>query len=165
MTSTAIPDALDALKTIVFAVDPTPYDKALSAFAYPKEYADINVADPDLPMIIVGKDRAGGTIIKYTWGKSLHRWIAIVEILFCPSARMNDDLAAEQEKMSWGWVEGIDNALKDTANTNLSGTVDGIGHSQEGEPDVQMSYDYGELGVFKRDFYGLHIEIPVFQII
>jgi len=161
--TTAIPDALDALKTLAFAIDPAPYDKALAAFAYPKNYADINVADPDLPMIIVGKDRVDGTILKYTFKASIHRWVAIVEVLMCPSARMNDELYAKQEVESWGWVEKMEEVLR--ADPTITGTVDTIGHSQEGAPDVRIAYEYGELGLFKRDFYGLHMEIPVIQMV
>lgn len=161
--TTAIPDALDELKTLTLAIDPSPYDKALSAFAYPKDYADINVANPALPMIITGKARASGTIVKYTWNASIHRWLAIVEIFMCESARMNDQLAAQQEIESWGWVEKMEEALR--ADPTINGSVHTLGHSQDGEPDVRIEYEYGELGLFKRDFYGLHMEIPVIQMV
>lgn len=162
-TVSEIPDALNALKALMLTIDPAPHDKALSAFVYPEEYKDIHVPDMDLPMVLVYQDMVeGGTYTPATWGGAFHRWIAVVEVYFCESARMNEALEAEQVAASRGWHGLTELALR--ANSNLSDTVHLIGRTSDGQADAK-SYTYGKGGLASRDFQVLQMAIPIVQLV
>jgi hypothetical protein len=150
-----ITNALDALKTALAGIDPTPQPRPHNVYVYPGDYGSMDYND--LPFIVVAQRvNQRFSFGPVTHGVGHHRWQAEIMVMLAkgPLTRMSDGATAEAKQVSW--LFALSKILFD--NQGLDGNALALG-------DAERLFDYqiGHLELDTRVFWGLHVQVPVLQ--
>lgn len=151
-------DALNALKTILAGIDPSPEPSPVNIWVLPDDEERINIVQ--FPVMIVRQaTNRSITVQRYTSGMGKHRWPIEVLLLLAndPQADRKQWAAAERKRYPWRGAMEILLA----GNQKLNNTVQSIG----GEAPDHFMYRVGKLNnpFLIKPYWGIRFEILVTQ--
>jgi len=157
-----ITGALDALKTLLAGLDPSPQPTPTAVYQFPEDFdtdAERAAIDySDLPLVIV----LNTVNVWNPWrpsshGAIYHHWTADVLCLLAPAVT-NIRQEAEAKAKYVPWLRAMQLILY--ANQGLSGQVVTIGGNE-----FLFRYRVGNIGwIDTKVFWGIRFSIPVMQI-
>lgn len=147
--------ALDALKTILATIDPTPEPSPVLVLAYPADYERIKFER--LPVVIVSKI-INQTVPwgRVTHGRGRHAWPAEILVFLADGPITNDKMAAMLEPRATPWPLAMSSLL--SQNLQLSSTVSSIG-----DGDTIFTYQVGHIHFWTKVFFGVKFEMVITQ--